>query len=385
MRNHHMAPPPPASPAGIGRDRMSGVAPPPGTASALVEFALESLPTLRRPSGLYCYDRVFGDEALRGESVRYSLMVLLGLQRATRAGMSVGVDVDGLYGLCLGQLPTFTAGDVGLALWATEDGRASAVPELLARVRTLLATDDDLDGLVGMEVAWLAIGISQWAHEPGADEALSRVVAALRRRRAPSGLYVHDGRSASRSRFPNFATEIYTVLALVSLARAGLDDDAREHAEILANLLVRFQDPDGGWPWLYDAERAEVVERYEVYSVHQDAMAPMAMLELSELTGDDSYATAAVRGLAWSRGHNELAFDLIDRDARFAHRSIRRKRPWDRVVLAANVAGARFAGRPLHRSGSFLEVNRTCRPYHLGWMLEAWAGRADLAETGPDA
>jgi hypothetical protein len=379
-----MAPPAPASPAALGRG-MSGRVPPPGAAAELVEFALESLPTLRRPSGLYCYDRAFGGEELRGESVRYSLMVLLGLQRAERAGMAVGVDVDGLSGLCLERLPTFTAGDVGLALWATGDGRASAVPELLAQARTLLATEEDLDRLVGMEVAWLAIGLSQWAHQPGAEETLSRVVAALRRRRALSGLYVHDGRSAGRSRFPNFATEIYTVLALASLARAGLDEHAKEHAEVLANLLVRFQDPDGGWPWLYDAERAEVVERYEVYSVHQDAMAPMAMLELSALTGDDSYAAAAVRGLAWSRGNNELTFDLIDRDARFAHRSIRRKRPWDRAVLAANVAGTRFVGRPLHRSGSFLEVNRTCRPYHLGWMLEAWAGRADLAEVRPDA
>jgi hypothetical protein len=26
-----------------------------------------------------------------------------------------------------------------------------------------------------------------------------------------------------------------------------------------------------------------------------------------------------------------------------------------------------------------LEVNRTDRPYHLGWVLEAWIGKEDTA------
>ena len=67
-----------------------------------------------------------------------------------------------------------------------------------------------------------------------------------------------------------------------------------------------MQLPDGGWPWLFDAERGTVVERYEVYSVHQDAMAPMGLFELSEATGDPRYRDAAVRGLAWIHGDNEL-------------------------------------------------------------------------------
>jgi hypothetical protein len=41
--------------------------------------------------------------------------------------------------------------------------------------------------------------------------------------------------------------------------------------------------------------------------------------------------------------------------------------------------------RPLELPAFALEINRTTRPYHLGWMLEAWAGRemeADDAGRG---
>ena len=60
----------------------------------LIAFALDSLSSLRHASGLYCYDRVWDATELRGESVRYSFMVLLGLQRAQAAGYSVDVDLD---------------------------------------------------------------------------------------------------------------------------------------------------------------------------------------------------------------------------------------------------------------------------------------------------
>ena len=87
-------------------------------------------------------------------------------------------------------------------------------------------------------------------------------------------------------------------------------------------------------------------------------MAPMALLELSDVTGDARYRDAAIAGLAWSRGHNELGVDLLDADHHFAHRSIRRKSPWNRAAQAANIAGSVVAGRPVRVSGSALEVNR---------------------------
>ena len=147
-------------------------------------------------------------------------------------------------------------------------------------------------------------------------------------------------------------------------------------------MLLRLQLPDGGWPWLYDAETGRIVERYEIYSVHQHAMAPMSLLELAEAAGEERYADAARAGLRWIEGTNELGVQMADPRARMIYRSIRRRRPLDRLLLYANTASSRLAGRSLMASGGAVEVNAVCRPYELGWLLEAWCGReSELGAT----
>lgn len=273
-----------------------------------------------------------------------------------------------------------TPGDLGLALWADSRRGHGESERLLAALDKSVPDLDALAPLVGMEIGWMLVGLTEALEAvPAAEPLLRRVGAHLvGTRRARSGLYFHDGRSRIRRRLPNFATEIYTLLALAVLAQRDLLPGARENAEALGEALVRLQLPDGGWPWLFDADRGSVVERYEIYSVHQDAMAPMALIELSGLTGDRRWIDAAAAGLAWSHGENELGVDMFDEASGFAHRSIRRSRPWGRAVVLASSATALSAGRPLSAFGTGVELNRTCRPYHLGWILEAWAGREHL-------
>lgn len=353
-----------------------------GGATYRVQFALANLPRMRLRSGLYCYDWAHGEDRLRGESVRYSLMVLLGLQRAAAHGASAA-EIESLWRRCLDRRGDFTAGDVGLAIWADSRLGGEQGAELVAALERKLPQEDALAPLAGMEIGWMLLGLAEIAGDvPAAERALRRIVGHLRtRRRARSGLYYHDAATRLRSRLPNFATQIYTLAALTSLARLGIDDAARGEAEQLGEHLLRLQLDDGGWPWLFDADRACVIERYEIYSVHQDAMAPMALLPLGELTGDRRWCRAAVEGLAWSRGANELGVDLFDDARGFVHRSIRRKRPWDRLALWTASASGRALGRPLVVPAGGVELNATCRPYHLGWILEAWAGREALTQA----
>lgn len=350
-----------------------------------VAFALRHLDKLRRPSGLYCFDVAYGQNQLRGESVRYSLMVLLGLQRAAMAGITeLPDDPDVLWDRCLERESTLTAGDLGLAIWADSRRDGADTARLLERLERLAGSEESLIPLAGMEIGWLIIGLAEAAATiPAVEGPLLRLVAHLRdNRRAPTGLYYHDGGSRIRRHLPNFATEIYSLMALAALARHGLDDAARADAEELATHLVRLQLADGSWPWLFDADRASVVERYEIYSVHQDAMAPMGLLALGDVTGETRWGQAAVRGLAWSRGSNELDVDLFDELSGFAHRSIRRRQPWDKLALWTASGTHRLLGRPVDLSAGGVEVDATCRPYHLGWILEAWAGRQDTDGEG---
>jgi hypothetical protein len=349
----------------------------------LVAFALRTVERMQQPSRAFCLEVVAGDPTPRGTSLRYTLMTYIGLLKAEAAAHPVPVDIDGIASALDAGLgsPELTPGDYGLYLWADAVAGGGRGAELLGRLETALRSGGGLVPREGMELAWIVEGLALQV-DAGLGGAAPRLLGEayehLLDRQQPSALFLHYG-SGARRRFPNFATQIYSVRALATLARV---DPAREARAIAAatrtsERLISLQLPDGGWPWLYDARRGTVVERYEVYSVHQDAMAPMALFELSEVTGERAHADAAVHGLGWLHGRNELGVEMLDEREGLLYRSIRRRRPFDRLALYANTAGSALAGVTASRGGP-LEVNRTDRPYHLGWVLEAWSGREDF-------
>ena len=105
----------------------------------------------------------------------------------------------------------------------------------------------------------------------------------------------------------------------------------------------------------------------------------MGLLELAEASGEARYAEAAGRGIGWIHRRNELRLELVDEAAELIYRSIRRRRPFDRAFLYASTATSLVLGRGLGLPGVQVELNATCRPYELGWLLEAWCGRDGLA------
>jgi hypothetical protein len=354
----------------------------------LIAFALGSLPAMRLPDGVFCFERRAGEEAPRGRSLRYTLMVELGLLRARAHGYDLPFDADELDALAWREVdaPEIQPGDLGLMLWADARRGGGRGEELSERLGAALAGAGGLPARLGMELGWIVTGLAHHAVAGGGEtgarllrESLDQL---LLRNRAPSHLFRHFGAPGRRRRFPNFATQIYSVLALAVVGRLGLDERGLGAARRAANRLLELQLADGGWPWLFDAERGTVVERYEVYSVHQDAMAPMALLELAEACGDERYVAAARRGLGWVDGANELGADMVDREHGIVVRSIRRRRGPDRIWLAAHTA-ASLAGLPARsRTARLTELNRSDRPYHFGWVLEAWCGREAAAAAG---
>ena len=348
----------------------------------LIALAGEALPRMRLADGAFCWERRRGMEAPSGRSLRYTLMVLLGLLRASAHGVETGIPTEPIRDLLWSELESaeLDPGDFGLYLWAGARMGSGDGALLAARLRAALQQRGGFAGREGMELGWIVTGLAhQAAIDPAHADDLRAAIDWLLGpgRDARSGLFRQRGHGA-RARFPNFATQIYAVLALATVGRLGLDERALPAARATADRLLNLQLADGGWPWIYDVRSGRVVERYEVYAVHQDAMAPMALLELFEATGDERYRAAVARGLPWIAGHNELGAGMVDREAGLVYRSIRRTAPWDRGVLIANTLSSMAVRRPALPGGRRLEINATDRPYHFGWVLEAWSGREDI-------
>ena len=349
----------------------------------LEAFALGRLPSLQLGDGVFCHEVTADSSRPSGRSLRYTLICLIGLLRAEEHGLEQPFHLGAMRSRVLSEMssPELTPGDFGLALWGESRGGGDAVGELVGALERSLE-HHGLDGLISMEVAWIVTGLTEAGArgELGSGErVLERCRAQLIGERRPrQGLVTHVARGR-RKRLPHFADQIYSLQALSQLARIRDDGEARNAARSIGELLLENQMPNGAWPWIYDPLRGTVVEPYELYSVHQDSMAMIGMHGLSEATEDPRFRDVAVRSLDWSYGSNELGVEMFDRDAALICRSIRRKQRFARAHQARNAAATYLRAAPKLAEPDELELNRSMRPYHLGWILEAWAGREELA------
>lgn len=316
----------------------------------------------------------------QGVNVRYALISLLGLGRIASHQPRANKLIDVLWDRIEQSLEStgLTAGDLGLGLWArmlTDRG-----PRAFSADAALRALKNDVKACDSVDLAWLLCG-AEAASESGEfgacedlmDAAKGHLLGLYNERTRL--FYRHDRRGPTQSvsrRVACFANQIYPVMALGIHARRRGCADALKVSGDVADNLVALQGELGQWWWLYDAASGGVVDGYPVFSVHQDGMAPMALLELMSAGGRD-LGDAIQKGLQWIYGKNELEQSMILEKEGLVLRDIH-KRGVGRVsrMIEAGlwVCGWRKGdGRAL--SGEQLEINPECRPYHLGWILYA--------------
>jgi hypothetical protein len=346
----------------------------------LITFALRGLEAMQLTDGAFCLEMRDGDPVQRGRSIRYTAMAALGLLRAVENGHEHRLDLPGATARVVEEmsLATTQLGDLGLCLWLDRRAQGAEGDRIAHALVRGLRGGAGLEKCEGMQLAWMAIGLClalRDAPTPSLRRALAVVLdQMIGVNQQRSGLVCHTA-SGPRRRFPNFATQIYSALAFAHVAKLGHDSRAAGAGRRLGDALIKLQLGDGGWPWIFDAFQGRIVEPYEIYTVHQDAMAPMGLFALAEALEEDRYRAAALFGLEWIFGRNDLNRAMLSGDGSMLYRSIRRRPPLDRLLLYGNTATARLA-RPIGaRWQGPLEVNATDRPYHLGWVLEAWCGR----------
>ncbi len=349
-------------------------------------MALDALGRMYRPEQRlfgHCIRRQSGNrDELEGTSVRYTAMTLLGLMKESedvaKSVMSGHSPQDVGQGLLDGVASRENLGDVALIYWTARDLGLSGAAKALDRLRML----DPVGGPhPTVEVAWALTALS--VHEGGlADERLAADVAhrLLDSYHPLSGLFSHwpEGvkQSSLRSHVACFADLVYPIQALSHYGVTAESREALDAVQGCADRMCATQGSQGQWWWHFDVRTGRVIERFPVYAVHQDAMAPMALFAAGQARGTD-YDASIERGLSWLIEPPEIDGSLIDTKARLIWRKVARREPGKLSRSLQAAASGLHSGLRVPCLDRLLRPDRIdfeSRPYHMGWLLYAWAG-----------
>lgn len=353
----------------------------------LIGLSIRGLgPMFNEKEQVFCYRRTKTPEGLRQEglSPRYTIMTLLGLIELEKGGGKSPFSIDGLLNRLLeNRLWPESAGDFGLLAWLTAVRGPEKLPALFSRFDTKNAFEkySDLRNGNTMEMAWFLTGLSYVAMSgqsgiPDIRSLAEATYQALVNNQGHGAFFGHLDKSKSNSGkmrgwMGSFADQVYPILAFTRYSQAFQSKDALKRALECARGICKAQGPLGQWWWHYDSRVGRVASMYPVFSVHQDAMAPMVLFAVGEATGED-FREPIYKGLEWIGGANELGKDLRDSTNDLVWRRIH---PVPESSMKLDVLMSHFH---VYRDASArsMDILWECRPYHLGWLLYAFAGRA---------
>lgn len=328
----------------------------------------------------FCFRMLKTKQGLRpvGSSYRYTIISVLGLHQCETLLEPSPFDVKDLtHDLINAGDKIDNIGDLGLLLWLSslvDPDKAIGLFSAIYSGKEFERYEKNLQGHT-TELSWFLTGLSliglitDWKVS-GLHELAVHSYKQLVENYGNNGIFRHvNGESFSsklRARIGCFADQVYPIYALSVFARATDDNLALKIALQCANTICKLQGPLGQWWWHYDSDSGKVIGRYPVFAVHQDAMAPMALLAIGEIASVD-FSSYINKGMKWIFGTNELYQDLIDSKLNIIWRSLSRKK----LKLLIELGIYLFKKKSSPKTPSDLNINFECRPYHLGWILYA--------------
>lgn len=360
----------------------------------LIQLARRGLPRMHQ-GGMFAHTMrlatVNGNHACRpeGDSLRYAINVALGLSFIDEAGQGEVLGRSTVAELvrhtCERARSSNDAGAIALAAWTAAEAMGIFVPPLYARLSAMLRDEEAVETVTCSWALLAAIAGSRLGDTRSLTElARDRLLEGQGR----AGLFPHhlpaSASGSLRSHIGCFADQVYSTQALARLSVLEEDAGCLAAAEACADAICRLQGPQGQWWWHYDTRNGSVVEGYPVYSVHQHAMAPMALLDLREAGGTD-HMGRVVLGLCWLDRNNEAGQSMVSEEHDVIWRKIGRREP---AKLVRAISAAATASRPgLRLPGLDAifppgRIDHECRPYELGWLLYAWHCGGVVARLG---
>lgn len=357
----------------------------------LAELSLDALPGMFDPErGLFSHKTTVRDGRYvnREPNVLYSAVSLVGILRQRRRPadgvLPLGRALDGLHAATAERS---VPGEIANFVWAAtmvEDDRGAEMTRRLAAVDPATCSSGEL----GQVLYGLVCGAR--AHEPERDRAMAAakggVAELLERFRPRAEVFPGSPRARRLPRrelieagLTSFAAQVYPLHGLAAYYLHTGETPAPALARV-ADRIVDAQGPLGQWWWIYSSRARVVLEGYPVYSVHQDGMAFLGLVELERL-GLGSFLEPLALGLDWVFAANELESTLVRREPPLVHRCIQRagsdadgaygvsKRNLLRIFRRS--LAPRVSGDVTDAPRGELEVLEECRSYHLGWLLYA--------------
>ena len=145
--------------------------------------------------------------------------------------------------------------------------------------------------------------------------------------------------------------------------------------------MITLQGPRGEWGWFYYVPRGQIVDFYEIYSVHQHGMAP-AFLHPAVAHGVPGAREALVRGFLWLFQHNEMGISMIRPNEKMFYRSQARAGEINSIRrrILRSIANAALGQSDTVGNHRGMVLRNECRSYELGWILWSFGERNDYCE-----
>lgn len=317
-----------------------------------------------------------GEDIVReGISRRYTAIALIGLAGEDEAaarkalhGHSPAETCESLVADC-GNWSSI--GDVALTAWAA----AATGVDRAACWKRIAGLDAVRGSHPTVEIAWVLAAACidrEFRHDELREQVAERLLSAFSHH---TGLFPHMLGQAKGARFSHvacFADLVYPTHALSHYSRRTGDRAGVQAATRCAQQFCNLQGEAGQWWWHYDVRSGKVVEGYPVYSVHQDAMGPLALVAVNDAGGSDFTANLA-KGLEWMKGCPELkGASVMDPQRDIKWRKVARKEP---NKLSRYMQGCASLLHPSLRMPAMFApgvIDYEVRPYELGWLLYAF-------------
>lgn len=386
----------------------------------LSELGLRILPPMMigegAYAGLFCHkllESSYGVSEPIGTSITYSLITWLGLSSAfpievVQHSTHWRTAQDRLSGLLLNQPEAFSLGDLGLLLCLSS--RADA--QWTGRALEISASrwEREKKQLDSMQLSWLLMGLIEARDQrtvSNVHSLLEKTFASLLGcYNASAHLFAFERfrgnflyyRRPYRHVLGSFASQAYPLLALSTYIKAFPNHTLTRILKQCADRVCELQGPQGEWWWIYDVRHSRVIQDFPVYSVHQDGMAPMALLSTMEVLDDAKFLEPISRGLRYLFEYREprsgegFINATQDRIWRAVVRDLPGEDPADlpfglsrlEFEKITSVGWRGFLKRRREIPNHGFRLLKETRPYCPGWILFAYALASRLFGKGTD-